>query len=75
MAPTKAILRHVDGLIQYYLDTRNETTITLTGESPMALMRDYIESLAERGRTAPAAGKQALSLSLFGKRPSASIGR
>ena len=28
----------------------------------MALLRDYIESLAERGRTVPAAGKRALSI-------------
>ena len=62
LASTKSILRHVSGLIQYYLDAWSETSVTLTGESPLVLVHDYLESVAERGRTAPSAGKHALAV-------------
>ena len=60
LASAKNILRRVNGLLQFYLDTRNETSAALTVESSLALIRDYLESLAERGRTVPAAGNHAL---------------
>ena len=60
LAPTKNILRRVNGLLQFYLDTRNETSASLTGESSLVLIHNYLEPLAERGRTVPAAGKHAL---------------
>ena len=62
LAPTKSILRHVNGMLQFYLDTRNETSVALTGESSLVLIRDYLESLSERGRTVPAAGRHALTV-------------
>ena len=62
LASAKNVLRRVNGLIQFYLDARNESSVTHTGESSLVLIRDYIESLSERGRTAPAAGKHALTV-------------
>ena len=53
-------MRHVNGLLQFYLDTRNETSVTLTGETSLVLPHDYLESLTERGRAAPSAGKHAI---------------
>ena len=49
-------------MIQFYLDTRGETPTTLAVESSMALIRDYLESLVERMRTVPTAGKHALTI-------------
>ena len=62
IASANAIVRRVNGLIQYYIDTRNETAVALTGESSLALLRDFLESIAERGRTAPSAGSHAPSI-------------
>ena len=59
IASTKLIIRLVIVLLQFYLDTRNETSATLTGGSSMVLIRDYLESLAERGRTVASSGKHA----------------
>ena len=39
-ASTNAILRHVNGLLQFYLDTRIETSVTLTGVSSLVLIHD-----------------------------------
>ena len=35
----------------------NPGGITITGESPVGLLRDYLESVADRGRTVPGAVK------------------
>ena len=59
-ASTRGVIRNVSGPIQFYLDTRDESNpngITLTGESSVALLRDYLESAAERGRAAQGAVK------------------
>ena len=58
----KSITKHFKGLISFYLDTRNESAVTLTGDGPLVLLRDYLESLKERGRTAPAAARHALTV-------------
>ena len=47
LASTKSILRHVNGLLQFYLDTRSEMSVTLTGESSLVLIHDYLESLTD----------------------------
>ena len=62
VASAKPIAKHVKGLIQFYLDTRKEISITLTCESSMVLIRDYLESLTERGRTVPSPAKHALTV-------------
>ena len=59
---TKSNARHVTGLIHRYLDKRGETPVTLTGDSSLVLVRDLLESLAERGRTVHSAGKHALTV-------------
>ena len=59
IASTKSIVRQVNGLLQFYLDTRNETSVTLTGETSLFLARGYLESLTERGRAPPSEGKHA----------------
>ena len=48
---TKAASKHVKGLIRLYIDTRAENAAIFTVECPLLLLRDYIESLSERGRT------------------------
>ena len=57
----KNIINRVSGLVLFYLELRQETEVELTGPQSVVLLRDYLESLAERGRTVPAAGKHALS--------------
>ena len=62
-APTRAVIKNVGGLIQFPLDTRGESNpdgVTLTGESPVVLLRDYLESVADRGRTSPGAVETSL---------------
>ena len=61
-APTRGVVRHFDGLVKFFLDIRDDTKVALAGEQPVVLLRDYIESLRERGRTVPAAAGRALSV-------------
>ena len=61
-AEMKAIIKHVSCLMRFYLEVRGGTNVELTGGQSAALLRDYLESLAERGRTAPAAAKHALTV-------------
>ena len=58
----KGIAKHVSGLAQFYLDTREESNVQLTGDDSLILIRDYLESLSERGRTVPASAKHALAV-------------
>ena len=58
----KGIIKHVSGLIKFYIDTIDESKSQLTGEGSVILLRDYLESLAERSRTVPAAAKHASSV-------------
>ena len=63
-ASTRGVIRNVKGLIRFYLENRDESNpsgITLTGDSSVVLLRDYIESVADRGRTVPGAVKTSLS--------------
>ena len=69
----KSIIKHVSGVVSFYLETRKETKCELTGEHSVVLLHDYPESLADRGRTVPASAKHALTV--CGLRPSISIGR
>ena len=58
----KGIAKHVSGLAQYFMDTREESKVELTGNDSLILIHDYLESLAERGRTVPATAKRALAV-------------
>ena len=58
----KGIANHASGLVQYYMDTREESKVQLTGRDSVVLIRDFLESLAERGRTVPASDKHALTV-------------
>ena len=58
----KGIAKHVSGLAQYFMDTREESKVELTGKDSLIPIRDYLESLAERGRTVPATAKHALAV-------------
>ena len=62
-ASTRGAIRKVSGLILFFLDTRDDSKpgITLTGDTSVVLLRDYLESVAERGRTVPGAVKTSLS--------------
>ena len=55
------VVRHVDGLIDFYLDTMGESPVGITGELSLVLLLGCLESLAELGRTVPEASKSALS--------------
>ena len=72
LSSTKAGVMHVKGVLRRYLDTRAESDITLTAESALILICDYIDSLSERGRTDPGGADMP---SAFGLMPSVSIGR
>ena len=61
-ATLKSVAKHVSGLVRFYLETRDESKFQLTGDDSLILLHDYLESLAERGRTAPATAKHALSV-------------
>ena len=52
-ASTRHIIKHVSGVIQLFRDTREETNVTLKGESSLVLLRGNIESVADRGITVP----------------------
>ena len=60
-ATMKSVAKHVSALVRFYLGTREETKFQLTGDDSIILLHDYLESLAERGRTVPATAKHALS--------------
>ena len=63
MNSARTIAKHVKGIIHFYLDTRNESAATLTGEGAVVLLRDFLDPLRGRGRTAPSAAKHALTVS------------
>ena len=58
----KGVAKHASGLAQYYLDTREEPKVQLAGEDSLVLIRDYLESLTERGRTVPSSAKHAIAV-------------
>ena len=61
MNSAETITKHVKGIIRFYLDTRNESAATLTGEGDVALLRDFLEPLRGRGGAVPSASKHALT--------------
>ena len=56
------LARHVSDVVRFYLEARAESKVRLTGGDSVVLIRDYVESLAERGRAVPATAKHALTL-------------
>ena len=61
----RGIANRVTGVVRFYVEMRAcepESKVDLTGEQAVVLIRDYLESLAERGRTVPATAKHALSV-------------
>ena len=61
-ATLKSVAKHVSGLVRFYLETRDESMSQRTGDDSLILLHDYLDSLAERGRTVPATAKHALSV-------------
>ena len=47
-ATTKSIVKHVSGLVRFYLEVRDETTVERTGGESVVSIRDYAGSIAER---------------------------
>ena len=62
IATTKAIVKHIRGLLGYFFELKMESEVALAGEHSIILLHDYLESLADRGRTVPADGKHALTV-------------
>ena len=62
-ASTRGVIKNVSGIIQFLLDARGGSNpgITLTGDTSVVLCHDYLESVADRGRTVPGAVKPSLS--------------
>ena len=58
----RGVVGNVSGLIQFFHDTRDESNpgATLTGATSVVLLRDYLESVADSGRTVPGAVKTSL---------------
>ena len=48
-AAAKSIVGHFSGLVRFYLEMRGEIEVDLAGEQSVAVVRDYLESIAERG--------------------------
>ena len=61
-AAMRGIAKHVSGMVRFYLDARDESKVELTGDESVVLLRDYLESMGGRGRTAPATAKHALTV-------------
>lgn len=53
-SPMKGASNRVAGLARRLPDTHEETKAQLKDGDSLVLIRDYVESLMERGRTAPA---------------------
>ena len=61
-ASLRNVIRHVQGLVKFYIDNIVDTKIELTGDQSDVLLRDCLESLVGRGRAVPVAAKSALSV-------------
>ena len=62
-ASARCVIQNVSGMIQFPIDTRDESNpagFTLTGEAPVALLHGYLEAVDDRGRTVPGAVKTSL---------------
>ena len=60
---THAAIKNVSELLQFFLDARGEPNpdgVTLTGDSSVVLLRDYLESVSDRGLSVPGAVKTSL---------------
>ena len=63
-ASTRNTVKNVGALIKFFPDTRDESNpswCSLTGEGSVVLLRDFLESVEDRGRTVPCAVKSSLS--------------
>ena len=58
----KSITKRANGLINFYLDTRSESAVTLTGERSVVLIRDCLDSLEERWVDVTASTKHAITV-------------
>lgn len=59
-ASTEGIVKHVSGLVRFYMGNREETQFQLKGRHSVILIRDYVESVAGRGRAFHSTAKHAL---------------
>ena len=62
LATMRGVIKNARAIVRFYIETSADTGIELTGEKSIVFLHDYVESLAERGRTVPGAAKAALSL-------------
>ena len=63
-AAARGVIKNASGLIQFPIDSRGESHpegVALTGDASVVLLRDYLESVADRCRTVPGAVKTSLS--------------
>ena len=60
VAGAKSTTKNVAGLVRFFLDSRSDENVTLTGESSLVLIHDYLEQAASRGRTVPATIRHSL---------------
>ena len=61
VAGAKSTVKNVTGLVRFFLDFRSDENVTLTGESSLVLLHDYLEQAASRGRTVPATIRHSLT--------------
>ena len=54
-ATTRGVVKNVRGVVKFFLETRDDLRpgAVLTGDTSVVLLRDYLLSVAERGRAAP----------------------
>ena len=58
----RGAIKHAIGLVSFSIEIGADSGIELTGGKSMVLLRDYLESLAGRGRTVSGAAEGAISL-------------
>ena len=61
MAGAKSTIGNVAGLVRFFHDFRSDENATLTGETSVVLLRDYLEQATSRGRTVPATIRHSLA--------------
>ena len=62
LATIRGVVKHASAIVRFYIEVSADDGVELTGGKSIVLIRDYLESLAERGRTVPGAAKDAISL-------------
>ena len=59
-AGAKSSAKNVSIVVRYFLARHSDEQVTLTGESPLVLLHDFLGQAASRGRAVPPAIRHSL---------------